>query len=284
MWKLNLEYVLNIYYFSGTDDEDILPSDVCPGLLVWDDNGKSLYGIATFTQPRRLGLIYCSNRKSNVFKLCLEGGKYFDLSSQGGKGENISCRLPRMVKFNDNNKYLIWLERDLSVPNYPGPHQSCFRLMKMNMVGKNKPEVVIDIINSYNPKTDDFAGLYMPRIGKNCIVADDTIILTTIVNDTFTPVLCNLVTRSYQALNNGGCHVTVHDSIFDPVSKEHLIVGCRSLPLQPPHIVIGTIERDDKEKLSYSTIAEVVKLDGIQLDDFTWKTLHHNPKHVIKGT
>ena len=152
------------------------------------------------------------------------------------------------------------------------------------MVGKNKPEIVIDIKNSYNPKTDDFAGLYMARIGKKCIIADDTIILTTIVNDTFTPILCNLVTGNYQALNNGGCHVTVHDSIFDPVSKKNLVVGCRSLPLQPPHVVIGAVELGDKVKLSCSTIGDVVKLDGIQLDDFTWKTLHHNPKHVIKGT
>ena len=152
------------------------------------------------------------------------------------------------------------------------------------MVGKNKPEVVIDIKNGYNPKADDFAGLYMARIGKNCIVADDTIILTTIVNDTFTPVLCNLVTGSYQALTNGGCHVTVHDSIFDPVSKNNLVVGCRSMPLQPPHVVIGTVEQGDVGKMTCFTIGDVVKLDGIQIDDFTWKTLHHNPKHVIKGT
>lgn len=262
---------------------------MCPGLLLWDDNGKSLYGISTFTQPRRLGLIYCSNRRSSVFKICLEGGKYFELSSQrtGMNAENISCRSPRMVSFSEEKKYLIWLERDLSQPNYPGPHQSCFRLMKMNMIGKNKPEIVIDVKNAFDPEKDDFAGLYMAKIGKNCIVAEDTIILTTVVNDTLTPVLCNVVTGHFQVLTSTGRHLTVHDSIFDPISKTSIVVGSQSSPLQPPHLVIGKLETDENgtKQLSCSTIGDIVQLDGLNIDaeKYTWRTLQHIPKHVIKG-
>ena len=195
-----------------------------------------------------------------------------------------------MVTFDEENKYLIWLERDLSTPNYPGPHQSCFRLMKMNMIGKNKPEVVIDVKNSYNPEIDDFAGLYMAKIGKKCIVAKNSIILTTIVNDTCIPVICNLLENTYQVLNKGGRHVTIHDSLFDPISNTATIVGCRSSPLQAPHIVIGKIDTEgslkDKNTCSFHTIGNIVKLDGLNLDSdaYSWKTLHHNPNHVIKGT
>ena len=161
--------------------------------------------------------------------------------------------------------------------------------MKMNMVGKNKPEVVIDIKNSYNPKTDDFAGLYMAKIGTRCIVAEDTIILTSIVNDTFVPVVCNILTGKYQVLDSDGRHFTVHDSVYDSVLNTRLIVGCRSYPLQAPHIVIGRFETDqndkDQLKLFCDTIGDIVKLDNLPQDHgkYIWKTLQHNPHHIIEG-
>ena len=278
-----------MYFSIVTSNEGILPNDVSPGLLLWDDSGKSLYGISTYTEPRRLGLIYCSNRKSCVFKICLGSGKYFELSSQrtGVKSENVSCRSPRMVIFNEEKKYLIWTERDLSQPNYPGPHQSCFRLMKMNMVGKNKPEIVIDLINGFDPEKDDFAGLYMPKIGKNCIVAEDRIILTTVVNDTLIPVICNIVSGEFQVMNTTGRHLTVHDSFYDPIQKTSIIVGTKSNPLQPSHLVIGKLDRDENDtmQLACSTIGDIVQLDGLSLDadKYTWRTLNHTPKHLIKG-
>ena len=260
-----------------------------PGLLLWDDSGKSLYGISTYTEPRRLGLIYCSNRRSCVFKICLGSGKYFELSSQrtGVNGENISCRSPRMVTFDNEKKFLIWAERDLNQPIYPGPHQSCFRLMKMNMIGKNKPEIVIDIKDRFDPQKDDFAGLYMPKIGKNCIVAEDTIILTTVVNDTLTPVLCNLASGEIKVLKTTARHLCVHDAIYDPISKTSIVVGSQSSPLQPSHLVIGKLETDGDvgRYLTCSTIGEIVQLDGLSLDadKYTWRTLQHMPTHVIKG-
>ena len=280
------------HYLIDDDCEGILPFDVCPGLLVWDHDGNSLYGMATFTQPRRLGLIYCSNRKSCIFKLCLGSKRYFELSSQGGKGDNISCRSPRLIAFNEKSKYLIWLERDLDQPKYPGPHQSCFRLMKMNMVGKNKPEIVIDIKNDYDPKVDNFAGLYNCKIGKNCMLSENEIILTTVVNDTFIPVACNLETGAFWVLEDGGRHVMVHDSVYDPVSHTALVVGSRSSPLQAPHIVLGILTPESEPsgirkswKISCSTIGDIAKLDGLPQNatEYVWKTMIHKPNHVING-
>ena len=155
------------------------------------------------------------------------------------------------------------------------------------MVGKNKPEIVIDLINGFDPEKDDFAGLYMPKIGKNCIVAEDLIILTTVVNDTLFPVICNLVSGEFQVMSSTGRHLTVHDSFFDPIQKTSIVVGTKSTPLQPSHLVIGKLERDESSTmhLSCSTIGDIVQLDGLSLeaDKYTWRTLNHTPKHVIKG-
>ena len=272
------------------DNEGVLPYDVCPGLLVWDDNGESLYGIATNTQPRRLGLIYCTNRKSSVFKLCVKGGKYFDLAAQRGSGE-ISCRLPRVVTFSNDKRYLIWLERDLSLPNYPGPHQACFRLMKMNMIGKNKPEIVIDIKEKYDPKIDTFAGLFVPKIGKRCVVAEDTIIITTVVNDTIVPLVCNIATGDYHVFDDCGLNIAVHDCIYSPLSDTAVFAGGRSMPLDPPQIVIGKIgihTKGDVHKfiLSCAVVGDKLPI-GKKLphneETYVWKTLHHRPESIIKG-
>ena len=295
MLNVGLEYTFTFisFYFTfhvseASSDEGVIPNSVCPGLPVWDDNGESIYGIATETEPRRLGLIYCSNRKSYVFKLCLNGSKFFNLSSQRENGQNISCRSPRFVSFEEDRKYLIWLERDLSSENYPGPHQSCFRLVRMNMSGKNKPEIVIDVKNSYDPENDNFAGLFLAKISKRCIVAKDTIILTTVVNDTYIPLTCNILTGNYQVLNDDGRHFTVHDSIFHGSSNTAFVLGCRSSPLQAPQIVIGKLEREeagDQFQLFCNPLGTTARLDGLGQDTgkYFWKTLQHNPTRVIKG-
>ena len=48
----------------------------CPGQLKWISDTK-LVGVATNPDPRRLGIVYCSNRPSVVFELSLEDERYF---------------------------------------------------------------------------------------------------------------------------------------------------------------------------------------------------------------
>lgn len=50
-----------------------LPDNVCPAQVIWGLDGKQIFGIAYKTDPRKLGLIYCSNRLSSIFSLNLEG-------------------------------------------------------------------------------------------------------------------------------------------------------------------------------------------------------------------
>ncbi|EFX83216.1 hypothetical protein DAPPUDRAFT_302099 [Daphnia pulex] len=46
-----------------------------PGQLIWCSNNQ-LAGVAWFHQPRRLEIIYCSNRPSQIFKVDISSGKY----------------------------------------------------------------------------------------------------------------------------------------------------------------------------------------------------------------
>lgn len=69
---------------------DGVPENVCPAQVIWAADGKHLFGIALKTEPRKLGLIYCSNRSSTIFSL--------DLQENYGNCIILPCLLP----FNDN--------------------------------------------------------------------------------------------------------------------------------------------------------------------------------------
>lgn len=46
-----------------------LPEDICVGQVKYSPDGTHVIGVAYDLEPRKLGLIYCSNRKSSIFKL-----------------------------------------------------------------------------------------------------------------------------------------------------------------------------------------------------------------------
>jgi acylaminoacyl-peptidase len=51
-----------------------IPPKVSPGQLAWTPDGNALLGVAWENDPRRLGLVYCTNRLSHIFLLSLDGG------------------------------------------------------------------------------------------------------------------------------------------------------------------------------------------------------------------
>lgn len=63
-----------------------IPEGYSPGQLCWGNNGKSLFGVAWQSEPRRLGLIYCTNRAGFIFELGLDGTyRKFFLKKQNRK-------------------------------------------------------------------------------------------------------------------------------------------------------------------------------------------------------
>ncbi|KAL4719687.1 hypothetical protein ACJJTC_003008, partial [Scirpophaga incertulas] len=50
-----------------------LPEDWCPGQVRFSPDGGSVVGVAWCVEPRRLGLIFCTNRPSYIFSLTLDG-------------------------------------------------------------------------------------------------------------------------------------------------------------------------------------------------------------------
>jgi hypothetical protein len=50
-----------------------IPAHLSPGQVIWTPDGKGIVGIAWESEPRRLGLVYCTNRQSCVFHVTGDG-------------------------------------------------------------------------------------------------------------------------------------------------------------------------------------------------------------------
>lgn len=116
---------------------------MCPSQIKWSPDGSYVVGVALRTAPRKLGLIYCTNRPSAIFTLDFNGNYgnlenrkktniYFYYIADEVTPEGKSAKCPR---FSPDGKTLIWLQRDAT-----GPHHSCHMLVKrdlpLNMVCK----------------------------------------------------------------------------------------------------------------------------------------------------
>lgn len=89
-----------------------------------NDCFSTLVGIATETKRRRLGIVYCSNRRGVLFKLDKEGN-YEVLRGSEDLG------IPQSPRVSPGGEWLVWLERDLGRLKglYPGPHATCMRFV-----------------------------------------------------------------------------------------------------------------------------------------------------------
>mgnify|MGYP007016989380 FL=1 len=59
---------------------DGIPSHYSPAQVLWSKDGNDIYGVVFENEPRRLGLIYCTNRESYIF--CLDSKGEFSKSYQ----------------------------------------------------------------------------------------------------------------------------------------------------------------------------------------------------------
>ncbi|CAG4979376.1 unnamed protein product [Colias eurytheme] len=147
-----------------------VPDNLCPGQVRFSPDGKGIVGVAWKTQdPSRLGLIYCTNRESQIFWLSFEGS-YRSLSKSSG----VSVLSPRFLP----NGALVWLQRGSG-----GPHDACHQLVKLDkntieeIVKSEQSEVketiLIDIVQtSIKISNGDFFGVYTHNLPAKCVSAD----------------------------------------------------------------------------------------------------------------
>lgn len=61
-----------------------IPKNVCPAQAIYSPDGTYIIGVGFKTTPRKLGLMWCTNRSTDLFKLDFENnyGKYIIIVKQ----------------------------------------------------------------------------------------------------------------------------------------------------------------------------------------------------------
>ena len=59
---------------------EAIPSLYSPAQVTWTPDGKGIVGVAWKNEPRRLGLVYCTNRESVIFHLSLNTNEFSEYS------------------------------------------------------------------------------------------------------------------------------------------------------------------------------------------------------------
>ncbi|KAJ8978652.1 hypothetical protein NQ317_019088 [Molorchus minor] len=161
-----------------------IPDDVCIAQPKYSPDGSYIVGIAYEVEPRKLGVIYCSNRPSTIFKLDLEGN-FLKLPLCG-----YSVKSPI---FSPDEKSLVWLQRKTG-----GPHHAAMQLVKTSLplTENSTPTIVVDVVDTerkiHNGKT--FYGLYNTGFPKRPWASKNRLLLNTPQKYTIKSYVVNLDT------------------------------------------------------------------------------------------
>ncbi|KAK2851161.1 hypothetical protein Q5P01_007437 [Channa striata] len=120
-----------------------VPTDVSPGQALWAPGSQSVIFVGWYHEPFRVGLKFCSNRRSALFKLSLDG------HCECLSGDNLSVSCPRL---SPDGSTLIYLQGQVF-----GPHNQCLSLQELDLKS-GKISTLVDVVN--RPQAGEFAGVY----------------------------------------------------------------------------------------------------------------------------
>lgn len=188
-----------------------VPDNYCPGQIIWSKDGSSIFGIALEKEPRRLGLIYCTNRKGLVFQLSLKNE--FKILSE----ENKSVRSPRL---STDGNIIYWLQRAVG-----GPHDGTQEIISYDLRTNERKTIV-----SIEESEAEFPGIYTHNFPRRCFSNDGKFLY-------FNSFAKNKNKVYYVDLDKTAIHEVPDNeegsfSVFD-VSND--VILCCSTSFQRPH-------------------------------------------------
>ncbi|TKS77299.1 Acylamino-acid-releasing enzyme [Collichthys lucidus] len=120
-----------------------VPPDVSPGQALWACSSQSVIFVGWYHEPFRLGLKFCSNRRSALFKLDMDG------NCECLSGDNLSVSCPRL---SPDGSTLIYRQGRVF-----GPHSQCLSLQQLDL-RSGKTSTLLDVVD--RPQAGEFAGVY----------------------------------------------------------------------------------------------------------------------------
>ncbi|XP_030061177.1 acylamino-acid-releasing enzyme isoform X2 [Microcaecilia unicolor] len=233
-----------------------VPDYISPGQALWILDDSGIVFVGWWHEPFRLGLKFCSNRRSALFHLNFSSS-YCELISLDTKAV---CS-PRL---SPDGRHIVYLEGDVF-----GPHHQCLKLCMYNWHVKTSL-TVLDIVRK--PKTG-FSGIYTTALPLLCWSADSRRVLLhtpqrsrkdILIVDTETGAVGPLTADSEEG---SWTLLTI---------QRDLVVVSYSSPNCPPSLKIGFLPSAGKEQ----EIVWVCMEKAEPFQDIKWKTLTFQPPDI----
>ncbi|XP_020907129.1 acylamino-acid-releasing enzyme isoform X2 [Exaiptasia diaphana] len=229
--------VLNI----STDNVTVIdgiPEELSVGQAVWAPEEKGVVFCGWWHVPYRLGLVYCTNRRSGIFYVSLDGSDFEQLSKEGDAVFSPN--------FNLSMDKLIYLAR-----NEKGVHKSCTELIEIDWKSKTS-SVVVDIVQTPEETlfTDNgFPGIFTMGFPTRCWSTDGTkVVLSSFWRSSMKILIVDLPSKSVaHCTKESGCW-----NVLD-VHKDFILASFSS-PSQPQRLVMAPIPKHG-EAVDWTVIA-----------------------------
>ncbi|XP_059505951.1 acylamino-acid-releasing enzyme-like [Stegostoma tigrinum] len=247
LWILHIE-TDNISELQG------IPEHVSPGQAIWAPKDSGIIFVGWWHIPWRLGLKYCTNRKSALYYVDLKEGECSQISSGGH-----SVRSPRL---SPDQRYLIYLEGgDVRT------HHQCHSLSLYNL-DKRIISTVVNVVDC--PTVDGFTGIYCSDLAQNCWARDSQrVVIDTAQRSRKDLIVINTVTGIVTSVTTGS---EVGSWRLLDIHQDLMVVSCSS-PNCPPTLKVGFLPAaGQEERITWVTLDETEPLPRIE-----WKILAFTP-------
>ncbi|XP_048403237.1 acylamino-acid-releasing enzyme [Stegostoma tigrinum] len=233
-----------------------IPEHISPGQAFWAPNDTGIIFVGWYHEPQRLGLVYCTNRKSGLYYVDLTGGNCVQLTSQTN-----AVWSPRL---SPDKCRIIYLESDAG-----GPHHQCSRLRMYDWYTK-VTSTVVDIVT--RPNENGFTGIYSSALAQSCWAMDSQrVIIDTCQRSRKDLLVINIANGSVLSLTSGSSSVAGSWTLL-AIHQDLMVVTCSS-PNCPPSLKVGFLPAPGKEQ----GIIWVALDEAEPLPDIEWNILNFTP-------
>lgn len=241
-----------------------IPEGIFPMQVRYSPDGKFIIGVGLRTIPRKLGLIYCTNRPSAIFTLNFDN-QYDELSMEGRAVNNPF--------FSADGKTLLWFEQDEIA------HSSCLALVKKEVSNKDASiETVIPIVNKEMKISGSrlFYGLYQVILPKRRWASSNRLILSTQQKNTINTYCINIDSGIITEFPHSEGNQIALDVLND------IVIFNRRNFFSSDKLAIGKLPELGKEQwIDVIDVTEGIKVDYAENFTYQYLDLKHNSQETV---
>ncbi|XP_060788178.1 S9 family peptidase isoform X2 [Neoarius graeffei] len=231
-----------------------VPAHVSPGQASWTGDGQTVIFVGWWHEPFRLGLKFCSNRRSAVFSIDLKGNC-----------ELVSCDSGSVMspRLSPDSLWLVYLQGKVF-----GPHQQCLCMMLYDMKNRTT-SVLVDVVK--RAEEGQFMGVYEP-LPLHCWSSDSERL--------FFSSACENRKLLFSVERQTGRVTPVQDTVWKEfgsvkllaVMNDLMVMSCSS-PNHPPSLEVGFIpDGKHKRTVQWSHLGGADAYEG-----FDWESMMITP-------